>query len=158
MVLYSVFTQLVVKVSWIGSISRLCPANERRCYFVMTSLIGWVQAYNHSCIVRQKHIYYLRWNGIWWYWRNFNNCLLRKLSLWQLWSSQWWKFCQHEKISVSVVFLVKYAHGFVLLRLCYKFLMDSCSFDIPIFFRVASLALGQSNCPCAIELILHQCG
>ena len=21
----------------------LCPANERRCYFVMTSLIGWAQ-------------------------------------------------------------------------------------------------------------------
>ena len=23
-----------------------CPANERRCYFVTTSLIGWVQTYN----------------------------------------------------------------------------------------------------------------
>ena len=24
----------------------LRPANERRCYFVMTSIIGWVQVYN----------------------------------------------------------------------------------------------------------------
>ena len=28
----------------------LRPANERRRYFVTTSLIGWVQAQNHPCI------------------------------------------------------------------------------------------------------------
>ena len=27
-----------------GLILGLCPANEKRCYFVTTSLIGWVQA------------------------------------------------------------------------------------------------------------------
>ena len=27
----------------------LCPANERQCYFVTTSLIGWAQAYNQPC-------------------------------------------------------------------------------------------------------------
>ena len=30
-----------------GLILGLHPANERRCYFVTTSLIGWVQVYNH---------------------------------------------------------------------------------------------------------------
>ena len=29
----------------------LCPANERRHYFVMTSLIGWAQAYNQPCFI-----------------------------------------------------------------------------------------------------------
>ena len=33
-----------VSVPMTGLILRLCPANERRCYFVTTSLIGWVQA------------------------------------------------------------------------------------------------------------------
>ena len=28
----------------------LCPANERRRYFVTTSLIGWTQAYNRPCV------------------------------------------------------------------------------------------------------------
>ena len=32
-----------------GLILGLQPANERRCYFVTTSLIGWVQTYNHPC-------------------------------------------------------------------------------------------------------------
>ena len=30
-----------------GLIVGLCPANERRCYFVTTSLIGWSQTKNH---------------------------------------------------------------------------------------------------------------
>ena len=32
-----------------GLILGLHPANERRGYFVTTSLIGWVEAYNHPC-------------------------------------------------------------------------------------------------------------
>ena len=32
-----------------GSIVGLRLANERRRYFVTTSLIGWLQAYNQSC-------------------------------------------------------------------------------------------------------------
>ena len=31
--------------------SILCPANERRRYFVMTSLIGWVQTWNQPCTI-----------------------------------------------------------------------------------------------------------
>ena len=33
-----------------GLILGLRPANESRCYFVTTSLIGWVQAWNQPCI------------------------------------------------------------------------------------------------------------
>ena len=32
-----------------GLILGLHPANERRRYFVATSLIGWAQAYNQPC-------------------------------------------------------------------------------------------------------------
>ena len=33
-----------------GLILSLCPANERWCYFVTTSLISWVQTWNQSCM------------------------------------------------------------------------------------------------------------
>ena len=40
-----------------GLILGLPPANERRCYFVTTSLTGWVQAYNQPCdIVNMKEL------------------------------------------------------------------------------------------------------
>ena len=32
----------------------LRPANERRCYFVTTSLIGWMQAQNQPCISKVR--------------------------------------------------------------------------------------------------------
>ena len=34
-----------------GVILGLCPANERRLYFVTTFLIGWAQAWNQPCTV-----------------------------------------------------------------------------------------------------------
>ena len=34
-----------------GLILGLRPTNERRCYFVMASLIGWVQAKNQPCYI-----------------------------------------------------------------------------------------------------------
>ena len=34
-----------------GLILGLRPANERRCYFVTTSLIGWAQTLNQPCII-----------------------------------------------------------------------------------------------------------
>ena len=37
-------------ILYTGLILGLCPANERRCYFVTTSLIGWVQAQNQPCV------------------------------------------------------------------------------------------------------------
>ena len=45
-----------VEVVWLLSpsvselILDLCPANERRRYFVTTALIGWVQAYNQPSV------------------------------------------------------------------------------------------------------------
>ena len=39
------------------------PVNERRRYFVTTSLIGWVQAYNQPCIT-YKVIYLVQYNFI----------------------------------------------------------------------------------------------
>ena len=37
-----------------GMILGLRPANERRRYFVTSSLISWVQAKNQSCLFLQK--------------------------------------------------------------------------------------------------------
>ena len=47
--------RLKVGPSWgynAGLILGLRPANERRCYFVTTSLIGWAQTYNQPCAIR----------------------------------------------------------------------------------------------------------
>ena len=35
----------------VGIILCMCPANERRCYNVTSSLIGWVQSQNYPCIM-----------------------------------------------------------------------------------------------------------
>ena len=37
--------------TYAGLVLALCSANERWCYFVMTSLIGWAQTYNQSWYV-----------------------------------------------------------------------------------------------------------
>ena len=45
------FWHLLISVNP-GLILGLCPANERRRYFVTMSLIGWVQAQNQPCNLR----------------------------------------------------------------------------------------------------------
>ena len=41
----------------IGLILGLRPANERRRYFVPTSLIGWAQAWNQPWVYIRQHLY-----------------------------------------------------------------------------------------------------
>ena len=52
-----------------GLILGLRPVNERRCYFVTTSLVGWMQAKNQPChfiqwIIHQFHVDATEWNKI----------------------------------------------------------------------------------------------
>ena len=42
-------TRYAEDAAWKHDILGLRPANERRCYFVTTSLIGWSQTYNRPC-------------------------------------------------------------------------------------------------------------
>ena len=44
-----------------GLIRGLRPANERRRYFVTTSLIGWAQTYNHPGMNKFDILNHLRW-------------------------------------------------------------------------------------------------
>ena len=43
-----------------GLILGLCQANERRRYFVTTSLIGWAQAWNQPFIISYLQLYMKR--------------------------------------------------------------------------------------------------
>ena len=48
-----------IMISWCWYVPRfilgLRPTNQRRRYFVTTSLIGWVQALNQPCLFRENH-------------------------------------------------------------------------------------------------------
>ena len=64
-----------------GLILGLCPANERRRYFVTTSLIGWAQAMNNQGAVER-----------------YPKC---KFILPGQWPPYEWKHCSHQNVSWS---------------------------------------------------------
>ena len=107
------WTYLIDIYVYTGIILCMCPASERQCYNVASSLIVWAHSQNDPCVQR-------------------------------------------------TVCLMEYAHGFVVLCFVVVILWVPVNIHViylPIFFRVASLALGQLyDCPSACEVTLKDIG
>ena len=143
--------------------------------WLLASVTAWLMKHTSVWLIKHTSVWLIRHTSVWlikhmsvWLNKHTSVWLIKHTSVWLIKQSSVWLIKQSvwlmRPTSVwlmkhSSIWLMKHTSVFVLILSLIKSIWEIHAIHLPIFFRVSSLAPGQSyDCPSACEVTLNNMG